>query len=104
MLNPDQLRAMSDEDRTQLFERLVCKHYGTALNWQTVADDFGMERTTVFNWRKRHNVPFAVIYALDAWTAGPNYRLEEAAQLFGQAAAILAQVSGLRASGANEPA
>lgn len=93
MLTPDKLRAMPDADRTQLFEAMAAAHYGAAMNWQTVADDFGVERTTVFNWRKRDNVPFAVIYALDAWTAGPNYRLQEVAQLFSQAAAVLSQIA-----------
>lgn len=102
MLTPDQLRAMPDADKVQLFERLSAAHYKADLNWQRVADDFGVERGTVFNWRKKGNIPFAVLYTLEAWTEGPNYRLAEVAQLFTQAAEVLSQIAshGQRGDGA----
>jgi len=67
MLTPDDLRAMSADDRTQLFERLATQFYGTTQNAGKLATDFGVSNPTIFRWRRENNTPWAVIFALDAW-------------------------------------
>jgi hypothetical protein len=67
MLTPDDLRAMSAEDQTQLFERLATQFYGTTQNAAKLATDFGVSNPTIFRWRREQNTPWAVIFTLDAW-------------------------------------
>jgi hypothetical protein len=67
MLTPDQLRAMTPEQRTALFEKMCAEHYGDRLTAVLVAADFDVRRETYFRWRKDHTVPFAALYALDGW-------------------------------------
>ena len=67
MLTPDDLRKMTPEDRTALFEKLCLAWYGERLTRPAVAADFSMTRESVYRWIKDHNVPWAVLYALDGW-------------------------------------
>ena len=67
MLTPDQLRAMTPEQRTQLFDKLCRAYYGERLTQPTVAADFDVTRETVFRWGKNHNVPWAVLFTLERW-------------------------------------
>ena len=67
MLTPDDLRKMTPEQRTELFDKLCRAYYGDRLTQPTVAADFDVTRETVFRWGKNHNVPWAVLFTLDRW-------------------------------------
>lgn len=67
MLKPDQLRAMTPEDQTQLFDQLATAFYGTPNFVPRLTEDFGVGRATVFRWKRENNTPWAVLYALDRW-------------------------------------
>ncbi|MGL6209121.1 MAG: hypothetical protein ACRC14_04740 [Paracoccaceae bacterium] len=73
MLKPDDLKAMTPEARTQMFESLATEFYGTERHGEMVARDFGLSRNTIINWKRGHTVPLAVIYTLDAWLKTPQF-------------------------------
>ena len=67
MLTPEQLRAMTPEAQTQLFTGLATAYYGAPDFPQQLADDFGVNKATVYRWKKDNNTPWAVIFTLDLW-------------------------------------
>jgi len=72
MLTTAQLDAMTPEERTQLFETLAIQTFGQKGFCDHAATHFGLTRPTVYRWRREHNVPYAVLMALDAATVGPQ--------------------------------
>lgn len=67
MLNPDTLRDLTAEQRTQLFIGLATSFYGQNDFVNRLSKDFDVSKATVFRWKKDHNAPWAVIYTLDGW-------------------------------------
>ncbi len=72
MLTTEQLDDMTPEARTQLFEALAVKMFGPKSYSDATAKHFGVSRPSVFSWRRKHNVPYAVLMALDMATVGPK--------------------------------
>ncbi len=72
MLTTAQLDAMTPEARTQLFEALAIQTFGQKGFCDHAATHFGLTRPTVYRWRREHNVPYAVLMALDMATVGPK--------------------------------
>lgn len=70
MITPEQLRAMTVEDRADLMARLATAYYGTDLFSARLAEDMGVAISTPYRWAK-NGPDFAVIFALDAWVNGP---------------------------------
>lgn len=104
MLNPEKLRAMSPEVRTQLFESLGAAFYGSPHFVPRLSDDFDVSKATVHRWKKDHNTPWAVIFALDRWVNSPEMadktfqdwreisaQLSEASRSMGKVALTLSQ-------------
>lgn len=66
MLTRETLDAMTPQERAETMKRLAMAHYGTGWLAQLRADmDIG--KTTAYRWLNE-GPPFAVLYALDAWT------------------------------------
>lgn len=106
MLKPDDLRSIPPEARTQLFESLATTFYGSTSFAVQIARDFDVARPTVFRWRREHNVPFAVLFALDAWVNSDAYaarvledwqtvpaQLSDAARAMASAASTMARIA-----------
>ena len=99
MLTPDDLNAMTDDQRAQLLERLGAAYYGSASFHSRLADDMGVSRPTAFRWRREQNTPWAVLFTLDRWVNG-EAKAEQVMRDWGdvpaqlsEAAERLAQVS-----------
>lgn len=99
MLTPDDLRKMTPEQRTALFERMCAEHYGDRMTGAVVAADFDVSRETYFRWRKDNTVPFAVLYALDGWLHSVE-RAEKIAQNWGTIPADMAEAANAMARAA----
>lgn len=73
MLTREMLEKMTDQERGALLDTLAAKFYKTDRFGPQLAEDFGVGLATVYRW-KNGGVPWAALYALDAWTA--NLRRE----------------------------
>lgn len=67
MLTPDDLRKMTPEDRTALFDQLAVNWYGDRKTDPAIGADFDVRRETVSRWRINHNVPWSVLFTLERW-------------------------------------
>lgn len=67
MLTRETLEKMTDAGRAELLDRLAAKHYGTASYGIQLGEDFNVHKHAVYRWKK-NGPPWAVLYALDAWT------------------------------------
>lgn len=65
MLSRAEIRSLTPQGRTQLFDDLCALLYRTQ---EEAADALEVSRRTVVNWRSKHNVPLHVLYALHAMT------------------------------------
>ena len=74
-LTPDRLRTMPRDDLARLFTDLATAHYGTAAFHAQLADDFHVNKATVYRWQ-RGSVPWAIVLTLDLWQRGnkPDWR------------------------------
>jgi len=68
-LTPDRLRTMPRDDLARLFTDLATAHYGTAAFHAQLADDFHVNKATVYRWQ-RGSVPWAIVLTLDLWQRG----------------------------------
>ena len=93
MLTPDDLRKMTAEDRTALFEQLCHLYYGERLTRPAVAADFDVTRETVYRWIQSHNVPWSVLFTLERWIHS-EARAEKIIQDWGTIPAQLAEAAG----------
>lgn len=64
---PEDLHAMTDLERTQLFDRIIAQRYGATRAVDQAAHDLGVSRQTAFRWRRENNVPFMAILLLQEW-------------------------------------
>lgn len=95
MITREQLDAMNPDARVAAFEDLVRRHGAT---WSELADQLGVTRKTLSNWRTKEIVPDTAIFTLSAWVDGagaPKDDLSEIAQLLDQAAKALLRVTQL---------
>lgn len=92
MLTPDDLRKMTPEDRTALFDRLCTAHYGDRKTDTAVGADFDVRRETVVRWRKENIVPWSAIFALDGWLNSTG-RAEQIMQHWGSIPEDLARAT-----------
>lgn len=92
MLKPADVRAMTPEARTALFEQLAAAFYGERKTMEVIATDMGYTRSTVHNWRREHLVPLPVIYALDAWLSS-SLKAEKVMQDWGDLPAQLSEAA-----------
>ena len=67
MLTPADLRAMTPEELTALFDEMATAYWGRSDYGVVAAADLDVSRPTIFRWQSSHNVPFPVLYTLDAW-------------------------------------
>lgn len=67
MLTPDDLRKMTPEQLTALFDQLAVAWYGERKTDPAIGADFDVRRETVSRWRINHNVPWSVIFTLERW-------------------------------------
>jgi hypothetical protein len=67
MLTAPDLQALSTAQRAALFDRMATEHYASISYPLQLARDFGVNPATVYRW-KESGAPWAVYYALDAWT------------------------------------
>lgn len=100
MLTPDDLRKMTPEARTALFDQLATAFYGERMTAPVIAADFDVTRETIFRWRKLHITPWAVLFTLERW-CNSEARAETIVQSWGEipgdlaaATAQLARVAG----------
>lgn len=93
MLTPDDLRAMTPEARTALFEQLCQAWYGERLTKPAVAADFDVTRETIFRWIKGHTVPWCVLFTLERWV-NSEARAEKIIADWGTIPAQLAEAAG----------
>jgi hypothetical protein len=100
MLKPADVRAMTPEARTALFEQLAAAFYGERKTMEIIATDMGYTRGTVHNWRREHTVPLPVIYTLDAWL-NTDLKAERIMQDWGDLPAQLAEAADAIAKGAH---
>lgn len=98
MITREQLDAMPPAERVALFEDLVRRHGAT---WSDLADQLGVTRKTLVNWRNNEIVPDTAIFTLSAWVDGPGGAsaqladIAEIGQQLEQAAASLQRVAQL---------
>lgn len=93
MLMPDDLRKMTTEDRTALFEKLCAAWYGDRLTRFAVAADFDVTRETVYRWINTNAVPWPVLFTLERWV-NSEARAEKIVQDWGTIPAQLAEAAG----------
>jgi hypothetical protein len=93
MLMPDDLRNMTPEERTALFEQLCRAYYGDRLTKPAIAADFDVTRETVFRWIKANTVPWSVLFTLERWV-NSEARAEKIVQDWGTIPAQLAEAAG----------
>lgn len=106
MLTPAELKAMTPEDRTQLFDTLATTYYGTDRYAAQLAEDMEISRPTVFRWKRTNEAPAPVIWTLYFWVnsdlrAGKVMQdwhaiapaMDEAVKALSRVAATLASVS-----------
>ena len=72
MLTPEQLRAMTAQDHTAMFENLAERFYGTDQYTTKIAADLDVSRPTIFRWKRDNTVPWPVLYTLESWTNKPD--------------------------------
>lgn len=70
MLKPEQLSEMTGEERTRMFETLAIAYYGTNSYVPMAARDLDVARRTIFDWKKRQDVPAMALATMDAWAHG----------------------------------
>lgn len=76
MLTPDDLQAMTPEQRLDALERMAEAHYGTPYVTK-LCDDMGYTRGIMSKWRgKPASIPPAILYTLSAWTEDEEGRKE----------------------------
>jgi hypothetical protein len=74
MLTPDDLRAMTVEERAQLFAQLTERHYPKGVQ-VGMARDFDVHYKTVAGWQAEpQRIPWAVLMVLSHWTGDPEAR------------------------------
>ena len=114
MLTPDDLRKMTPEARTALFDQLAVTWYGERKTDPAIGADFDVRRETVSRWRINHNVPWSVIFTLERWN-NSEVRLDQimtdwasipgdlatATAQLGRVASTLARIARLSATGAS---
>ncbi|MDB6151506.1 MAG: hypothetical protein JWQ44_2954 [Chthoniobacter sp.] len=89
MLTPADLRAMTPEARTRLFDEMATAYWGRGNYGVVAAEAFETTSVTVSRWKSKHNVPCTVLYTLDAWLNSEQY----AAKLFADLEALPEQLS-----------
>ena len=72
MLTPEQLRAMTAEEHTAMFEDLAERFYGTNQYTSAIARDLDVSRPTIFRWKRDNTVPWPVLFTLESWTNKPD--------------------------------
>lgn len=72
MLTPEQLRAMTDEAQTAMFEELAERFYGTNQYTTKIATDLNVSRPTIFRWKRDNTVPWPVLFTLESWATRPE--------------------------------
>lgn len=100
MLTSDDLRKMTPEQRTALFEKFCAEHYGERMTAVIVATDFDITRETYFRWRRDNTVPWAVIFALDGWLNSVE-RAEKIVQHWGAIPEDMAEAASAMARAAS---
>lgn len=90
MLTPDDLRKMTAEERTALFEKLCQAWYGERLTRPAVAADFDVTRETVYRWISQNAVPWPVLFSLERWV-NSDARAEQIIASWGSIPAQLAE-------------
>lgn len=93
MLTPDDVRKMTPEERTALFEKLCLAWYGERLTRPTVAADFDVTRETVSRWSTNNAVPWPVLFTLERWV-NSEARAEQIVARWGSIPAQLAEAAG----------
>jgi predicted DNA-binding transcriptional regulator AlpA len=93
MLTPDDVRKMTPEDRTALFEKLCLAWYSERLTRNAVAADFDVTRETVYRWIKDNAVPWPVLFTLERWV-NSDARAEQIIASWGSIPAQLAEAAG----------
>lgn len=64
---PENLHAMTDQERTQLFDQIITERYGQTRSVDQAAHDLGVSRQTAFRWRRDHSVPIMALLLLQEW-------------------------------------
>ena len=64
---PETLHAMTDQERTQLFDQIITERYGQTRSVDQAAHDLGVSRQTAFRWRRDHSVPIMALLLLQEW-------------------------------------
>lgn len=78
MLTPQQLSAMTPEERLQLFDQLCIGRYGTASYVPQAARELDVAKRTIFGWREKGDVPISAVAAMFAWANASDLKERQA--------------------------
>ena len=104
MITPQKLHAMKPEMITKIFLNQVETLYPSGDVGKQIGYDLGVHEKTFYNWRSRHNVPWAVVLLFQEWIekqkpVEPPDPLVVAAQEMARAAQLMAEAMRDRADG-----
>ncbi len=97
MLTPEMIRAMTTEERAQLFDQLAKRYYAVDTYAAKLAADFGIGKATAYRYAE-NDPPFAILLTLDAWLDQGRDEIRDLKDLPAQLAEVVAALANTAAA------